>query len=126
MKSVIISAAIAVCIIIASIAYEFHIESISEKLLSINERVTQAVKDENYQTAEYIISEMYKYVKKKKDILSITDNHEVVHNIEINLWELYEFTNGGQKTDALSKCRVLSFLFKQLPEDYKINLNNIL
>ncbi|MCD8391195.1 MAG: DUF4363 family protein [Firmicutes bacterium] len=126
MKSVIVSACIAVLIVASSIACELHINTVSQKLLSINERVTQAVEDENYESAVYILNEISDYVNKKEDILSVTDNHEVVHNIEVNTWELYEFIEGGQKTDALSKCRVLSFLFEQLPENYKIKWNNIL
>lgn len=126
MKSVIVSTVIAVLIATAGIAYELHIEAVSEKLMSLNERVTQAVNDENYKTAEHILKEILEYVSRKEDILSITDNHEVVHNIEINSWELYEFIKGGQKADALSKCRILYFLFEELPENYKLKLDNIL
>lgn len=126
MKSFIISLAIAALIVAGSVAYGIHMQTVSEELISINDRLSQAVEEENYESASYMTEKIEDYLNSKRTLLAAIDNHEVLDKIEMNLEELSSFIEGAQKTDALSKCRVLGFLYEHLPKNYELKFENIL
>ena len=126
MKSVIISLFIAAVMIIGSIVYEKHMDTVSQNLLTINEKAITALENDNYEEASKILFELTSYLENKRTLLTATDNHEVLNEIESAIYELTEFIDGQQKYDALSKFKVLKFLFHKMPLNYKIRLENIL
>lgn len=126
MKGVVISAVIAVLLVIGSIAYTSHIERVSEELGDINEKVIEALVSENFDTASQYVSELIEYLDSHHAVLGATGNHEDFDKIEMNISELTEYIDGREKTDALSNCRVLDFLFEHLPKNYEMKLENIL
>ena len=126
MKSFITSLVIAAFILAGSIAYGMHIDKISSELMSINERLTDALEMEDFDKAEEVTNEVQAYFDKKRAMLGATDNHEVLDKIEINIQELYSYVEGRQKADSLSRCRVLGYLYEHLPKNYKLKFENIL
>ncbi len=126
MKGVIISGVIAILILIGSIAYTNHIENVSEELSDINKVIIEALTAENYSKASSSAKELNDYLDSHRAILEATGNHEEIDKIEMNISELVEYIDGGEKTDALSNCRVLDFLFDHLPKNYEMKLENIL
>lgn len=126
MKSFITSLVIAAFIVAGSIAYGMHIDKISSELVTINTRLTDALEAEDFERAGEIVDEVQSYFDKKRAMLGATDNHEVLDKIEINMQELFSYVEGRQKTDALSRCRVLGYLYDHLPKNYKLKFENIL
>ena len=126
MKSVVMATVIAVLIVAGSIWYESGIHRVSDDLFSMNEGVKTALEDNDFEGAREKMDNIYLYLDKKRAALSATDNHEAIDKIELSLNELYEYIKGGHKTDALSKCSMLEFLYKHLPKDYEMKLENIL
>ena len=126
MKSFITSLVIAAFIVAGSIAYGMHIDNVSSELVSINERITEALEADDFDKAGEITGEVKSYFAQKRVMLGATDNHEVLDKIEINIQELVSYVEGRQKTDALSRCRVLGYLYEHLPKNYKLKFENIL
>ena len=126
MKSFITSLVIAAFVVAGSIAYGMHIDKISSELVSINTRLADAIEADDFTRAEEITDEVQSYFTKKRAMLGATDNHEVLDKIEINMQELSSYVDGRQKTDAISRCRVLGYLYEHLPKNYKLKFENIL
>lgn len=126
MKGVVISAIIAVLLVIGSIAYTNHIECVSEELGDINNKVIKALTAEDYDTASECVNELTEYLDSHRAVLGATGNHEEFDKIEMNISELTEYIDGHEKTDALSNCRVLDFLFEHLPKNYEMKWENVL
>ena len=126
MKSFITSLVIAAFIVAGSIAYGMHIDKVSSELVSINTRLTDAIEADDFDGAGKIVDEVKSYFGEKRVMLGATDNHEVLDKIEINIQELFSYVEGRQKADALSRCRVLGYLYEHLPKNYKLKFENIL
>ena len=120
MKSFITSLVIAAFIVAGSIAYGMHIDKVSSELVSINTRLIDTLEAEDFDGAEEVVNEVQSYFDKKRAMLGATDNHEVLDKIEINIQELCSYVEGRQKTDAISRCRVLGYLYDHLPKNYKL------
>ena len=126
MKSVVISIVIALAIVAGSVAYGNHMHKVSDTLISINDKLIEEIDGENYEQAENVLENAIMYIESNRTMLSAMDNHESIDKIELNIYELYEYIKGEEKTDALSKCRMLGVLYKHLPKDYELKLENIL
>lgn len=126
MKSVVVSVIIAVIVIAGSLFYTRSLEKVSEELIEINKQVSERIEAEDYSGANSEIERLNEYLESRRAVLDAIGNHEEMDNIEMNLSELEEYTRGEKKTDALSKCRVLDFLFEHLPLNYKLKFENIL
>lgn len=126
MKSVIISAIIAAVMVAGSILYSNNLDNISAELIKINDNIGESLKKEDFESANADIEKMRDYLEKKRSMLDATGNHAEMDNIEMNIFELLEYSKEEQKADALSKNRVLGFLYKHLPVNYKLKWENIL
>lgn len=126
MRSVIISTVIAVVMVTGSILYTNNLDNVSAELIKINEQIGESLKAEDFESANADIAKMRDYLEKKRSVLDATGNHTEMDNIEMNIFELLEYSKEGQKADALSKNRVLGFLFEHLPMNYKLKWENIL
>lgn len=126
MKSVVVSVIIAIIVIAGSLFYTSSLEKVSEELIEINKQVSERIEAEDYSGANSEIERLSGYLDSRRAVLDAIGNHEEMDNIEMNLSELEEYTKGEKKTDALSRCRVLDFLFEHLPLNYKLKLENIL
>lgn len=126
MKGVIISVFIAVCIVVGSVAYTSHIGKVSDELGKINDEIMVCLDSEDYEQAAEKIKQLTDYLDKKRTLLAATGNHEEFDKIEMNISEMSGYTDGEKQTDAISRCKVLSFLFEHLPKNYEMKLENIL
>lgn len=126
MKGVIISICIAAAIVAGSIAYTSHMGKVSEELGAINDRVMEYLEKQDYESAAGEIKKLSDYLDRKRTVLEATGNHEELDKMEMNISEMLGYTEGEQQTDALSCCKVLSFLFEHLPKNYEVKLENIL
>lgn len=126
MKGVIISLCLAVAVVAGSIAYTKHMDTVSKELGEINNEVMTLLENDDFDGALGAIEKLTSYLDKKRTILAATGNHEEFDKIEMNISEMTGYTEGGHKTDALSNCKVLSFLFEHLPKNYEMKLENIL
>ncbi len=126
MKSVVISVIIAAVMVAGSLFYTSSLERVSCELNDINTRVSKLLDEDDFSAADSEIEHMKSYLDSRRAVLDATGNHEEIDKIEMNISELSEYTKGEKKTDALSRCRVLSFLFEHLPLNYKLKFENIL
>lgn len=126
MKSVVISLAIAAAIAVSSVIYSIHLHKMSREFCEINNEITSSLNNDNFDKAIQFTEKLTECFEKRRNILAATDNHDVTDKIEMNLRELYEYIEGKSKTDALSKCRVLGFLFEHLPAEHELKTENIL
>lgn len=126
MKSVVVSAVIAAVVVVGSLCYSHNLEKVSGELSDINENIRQLLREEDYVNASSQVERMKSYLDQKRPVLAAIGNHEELDTIEMNLSELMEYSVGENKTDALSICRVLGFMFEHLPENYKLKWENIL
>lgn len=126
MKSVVVSVIIAVIVIAGSLFYTRSLEKVSGELIEINKQISERIEAEDYSGANSEIERLSAYLDSRRAVLDAIGDHEEMDNIEMNLSELEEYAKGEKKTDALSRCRVLDFLFEHLPLNYKLKLENIL
>lgn len=126
MKSVVISIIIAVVMISGSLFYTHSLEKVSDELTEINTQVQKYLEADDFSGADSEIEHLKSYLDSRRAVLDATGNHEEIDKIEMNLSELSEYTKGEKKTDALSRCHVLHFLFEHLPLNYKLKPENIL
>lgn len=126
MKGVIISACIAVALVAGSLVYTSHIKSVSAELGAINDRVMLQLIKEDYEGASGEIGHLVDYLNDHRTLLAATGDHADFDKIEMNISEMEGYTNGRQKIDAMSKCKVLAFMFEHLPKNYEMKLENIL
>lgn len=126
MRGVIVSAVIAVAIVAGSVLYSLGIRNISDELISINNGIMICLTDENYDGAKDELIRLIEYLERNSTMLATTGNHEEFNKIEINIYEMSGYINGKQKTDAISRCKVLDFLFNHIPKNYELKLENIL
>ena len=126
MKSVVISVIIAAIVVAGSLVYTRSLEKVSSELMTMNEKVSKYLEQEDYSSAESEIEHLKSYLNSREAVLDAIGNHEEIDKIEMNLYELEEYTKGEKQTDALSRCHVLDFLFEHLPLNYKLKPENIL
>lgn len=126
MKSVVVSVIIAVIVVAGSLFYTRSLERVSGELIEINKQISERIEAEDYSGANSEIERLTEYLDSRRAVLDAIGDHEEMDNIEMNLSELEEYAKGEKKTDALSRCRVLNFLFEHLPLNYKLKLENIL
>ena len=126
MKSFVIAAVLAFFVVVGSMVYTFAIDSVSQSMADINGKVLSSLENSDFAEAHRGIDELKNYIKKKSTLMEAMGNHEDLDEIRITVFELEKYTEGKSKTDALSKCAVLGFLFEHLPESYHVKSKNIL
>lgn len=126
MRSFITSLIIAALIISGTVFYTHRIEVVSEKLLKDNRTIISSLKEEDFETASALTSDMAEYVNDKKISLAIIMDHTDLDKIESGIAELEGYIDGRIKTDALAKCNTLDVMIRHMPKNYKLKIENIL
>lgn len=126
MKSLIIAAVLALIVTSGSIAYTCKIDEVSVEMAQINDVIASNLEHDDFNAAETKIADLKGYIEKKRTIMEAMGNHQDLDEIRITVFELEKYTEGRSRTDALSKCAVLGFLFEHLPESYHVKAENIL
>lgn len=126
MKGVVISMCIAVVMVVSSIAYSSHMKKVSEELVGINDNIMVCLMKEDYEGAKDELGSLIEYIERNRTMLAAIGDHEEFDKIEMNIAEMAGYINGQEKTDAMSRCRVMDFLFEHLPKNYEMKLENVL
>ena len=126
MKSFIVAILIGAVMITGCIFYMLRLEEISKTLVEMNEKMIDMVEKEDYKSAKKIYKRVSDYVEDKHIMLAATENHDELDQIEIYLSQVEEYIEEEHKGDALAHCESLAILFKHLPKDYRLKLENIL
>lgn len=126
MKSFAASLMLAAVIILASIGYTIYLDNVCEEMTILNERIEESVISEDFDKASDALDGLSEFMDSKKLALAATIDHTVIDNIERNMAELDAYISECQRYDAAAKCSVLKTLFKHLPKNYGLKLENIL
>lgn len=122
----IISAILMITVICGSMWYTSRLTEVSQSLCELNYAIQTDLSSGDTESAVMKINEMNKFLNAHEQVLEIMGNHEEIDNIRMSLTELYRYTKGGLRTDAMTKSEVLGFLCEHLPDNYKLKLENIL
>lgn len=126
MKSLITVIIMAAALIGGGMLYMHQLHGVSEELIRINGDIEEAVKNDMFDKASDKIDELYGYLDEKEPYFEAFGDHEELDKIKMNLAELDEYIDAAHKTDAAAKTKVLDFLFKHLPKNYQLKVENIL
>lgn len=125
MKSVIISLAISVTMII-SISFSInYLNKASQKLGKLNDEIVQNITDGNWDRAYTITMEFTETWKDYSKQIKLFLNHQEIDNIEIELRKLPQYIKEKTKDESLASTYVLKFLLEHIAELEKIKLQNI-
>lgn len=126
MKSFILALVITVAMVGGSMLYTRELDSISEEALGYNTRIQATIAEDDFDGAKESVNALEQYVTEKRIPLSMILDHTTLDKIESSIAELSGFVAGEMKTDALAQNNVLEVLFRHLPQNYKVRLENIL
>ena len=126
MKSFVTALVITAAIVAGSLFYSMHIDDLSQEMEKSNQEIMELLHAGDFEQAEERVQALSDFVDEKKIALATTMDHSELDRIEMNLSELRGYVEGGMKTDALARCEVLDVLFRHLPKNYKLKLENIL
>lgn len=125
MKSVVIVLIMSAVMLAGGIFYMNRINDVSEEFIRINGEIKEAVLNNRFDTASDKVDEIYEYMDRKERYFETFSDHEELDKIEMNLAELDEYIKANYKAEAAAKTNVLDFLFKHLPQNYKLKVENI-
>lgn len=126
MRSFIVSVIIAAAIIFACFFHTYHIEKVSVNLLKSNNALHYALENEDFESAEILTENMTEYIKNKKFSLAAIMDHNELNKIETNLAELDTYIKNNVKADALAKCSTIDVILRNMPQNYRLKIENIL
>lgn len=126
MKGVVTAAIIALVMIVGGALYTNHIETVSEQLGSINDDIMVYLTDGNFEGAADEMGKLIEKLERNRVMLAATGDHADFDKIEMSISEMAGYISGSQQTDAISMCKVLSFMFEHMPKNYQLKLENIL
>ena len=126
MKIFIVSICIFALIVVGGIFFSEYMDGISNELSELNAEVKVLIEKEDFGKASELADDLSKIIDDRKIVLASTIDHQTLDNIERNIAELCSYSESGQRFDALAKCEVLEVLFKHLPKNYAVKVENIL
>lgn len=126
MKSLILSLVIGALIVWGSTAYTGGLERISNRLANDAAEVRRLINEENFDEALHQIDDMRLFLEQKRTMMEATGKHDEIDEIEISLEELRAYTESGSQSDASARCAAVEFLFRHLPKNFKLRIENIL
>ena len=126
MKSFAASLILAALMIFASIAYTIYLNNACEEMTLLSSQIEDAINTEDFAQASDTLKGLSELINSKRLALAATIDHTSIDTIERNMAELDAYLSEKQRQDATAKCKVLITLFKHLPKNYSLNLENIL
>lgn len=108
------------------IAYNISLDNLSGRLLDTAEEIELAINKGDFETANKRAGGLGEYIDKQKPLFASILNHENIDEIEQNISELLGYTGGEKLVEAQVSIKKLSHLFEHLPENYRLELQNIL
>lgn len=126
MKSFIITIIIAAALVFGSVIYTKKLEDCSETLGRMTADISESLDKEDYGAASEEIDRLSEELLSVKPFIAAFGDHSDIDLIESNLAELKVYAEYGQRCDALSKATVIRVLFRHLPKNTHIRIENIL
>lgn len=126
MKTFLTAMVIAAMLVVGGIAFNVCIDGISQELTAECDAITGLLTAEEFSSAAERIEALSDYIDRKKIILASVINHESIDDIELCISEIEGYTDCKMSAEALVRCRKLAHLFRHLPANYSITLQNIL
>lgn len=108
------------------IASNSCLDRLSKQLLNTTEEVSEFIDNEEFDKANEISKEMSDFIDKKKPLLASILNHENIDDIEQNISELMGYTKGEKLVESQVSAKKLKHMFQHLPENYRLELQNVL
>lgn len=126
MKSFFVAVAIFAVLLLSGFAFNSCLDSTSEKLLESFEQISAQVENGDFEGANRHAEELSEYVDNKKPLMSSILDHGNIDEIEKEISGLLGYTENQDKANSEVCLKKLEHMFKHLPENYKLRLQNIL
>lgn len=126
MKSFFVAMSIFAVLIVSGFAFNYCLDNASEKLLESFEQISKQVENGDFNGANSLAAELSEYVDKKKPLMSSILDHGNIDEIEKEISGLLGYTENEDKANSEVCLKKLEHMFKHLPENYKLKLQNIL
>ena len=126
MKSFFISLTIAALLCAASVFYSHKLKSATGMLLNDTQTICKELDDNDLSAAALSTKQLMASVHRLEPFLSAFGDHSEITAIEGCLAELAVYTENGDRTEALAHTHYLTNLFKHIPENLSVRLENIL
>ena len=126
MKSFFIAISIFAVLLFSGFAFNYCLDSTSQKLLESFERISVQVENGDFEGANKRAEELSEYLDNKKPLMSSILDHGNIDEIEKEISGLLGYTENQDKTNSEVCLKKLEHMFKHLPENYELRLENIL
>lgn len=126
MKSFFIAISIFAILLIGGFVFNYCLDNTSEKFLGTFEQISAQVEEGDFEGANKHAQELSEYVDNKKPLMSSILDHGNIDEIEKEISGLLGYTENEDKANSEVCLKKLEHMFKHLPENYKLRLQNIL
>lgn len=126
MRSFVVAMLIFAFLIAGGVAFNFCLDETSEKLTEGCETIREQVEKENFANAYKKAEELSEYIDRQKPLMSSILDHGNIDEIEREISELLGYTENGDTVNSIVSLKELEHMFKHLPENYALTLQNIL
>ena len=126
MKSFFISLIIAALLCTASIFYSYKLKGTAGTLLNDTQTICTELENNEFAAAKQSTKKLIESVHRLEPFLSAFGDHSEITAIEGCLAELEVYSGNGDRTEALARARYLTNLFKHIPENLSVRLENVL
>lgn len=126
MKSFFIAVAIFAVLILSGAAFNFCLNGTSKELLKSCEEINDRIDERNLLAAYDETKALSEYIDGKKPLLSSILDHGNIDEIEKEISGLLGYSEQGDATNATVCIKKLKHMFRHLPENYALTLQNIL
>lgn len=125
MKSVAAAIVIALIILGGGIFFSNYIDGITEKCIKLNDEIFQLAENGDFSPAEERVKALEELVEENTGILSSVINHESVDDIEGSIAVLKVNLCENNRSGTLISSASLDTALKNLPQNYKLKIENI-
>jgi len=110
----------------AGVASNICLDRLSDELLDATSKINDDVESENFEKAYEKAEDLSEFIDKKKTLMASILNHENINDIEEVISDLLGYTKKSDITEASVSVKKLEHLFEHLPENYRLQLQNVL
>ena len=125
MKSVVLSLAMSIVMIIGILYSHKYLNNVSQELGSLNDEIEQYITDSDWDKAYEAAMVYTEKWKEYSKIIKIFLDHQEMDNIEIELWKLPQYIKEETKDEALASIHILKFLVDHISELEQVTIENI-
>lgn len=108
------------------IASNICLDRLSEELLDSTKTINDDIEEKNFEKAYEKSEKLSEFIDGKKTMMASILNHENIDIIEESVSDLLGYTKNSDLTEASVSIKRLEHLFEHLPENYRLELQNVL